>query len=162
LGRKTAPRKALIRNLVSQVILHEKITTTLPKAKEVRPVLEKLITRAKVDSVANRRQVARFLSNKDRALEKLFVELGPLYKNRNGGYLRIIKMGNRNGDNAEMAQIQLLDTEKLTKAELEKKKKPVREDSSDEKKALSKNPTVKAKTANKKAKVSQAKSKAKS
>lgn len=122
LGRKTAPRKALFRNLSSQLILHESITTTLPKAKEIRPIIEKLITRAKNDTVANRRIVAKFLSNKDKALEKLFVELGPLYKERNGGYTRIVKMGNRAGDNAEMAQIQLLDTEKLTRVKLEKKK----------------------------------------
>lgn len=123
LGRETAQRKTLMRGLASQIILYEKITTTLPKAKEVRPVIEKLITRAKVDSVANRRQVAKFLSNKDKALEKLFVELGPLYKNRNGGYTRIVKLGNRPGDNAPIAQIQLLDTGKLTKKAVEKAKK---------------------------------------
>lgn len=123
LGREAAQRKTLMRGLASQIILYEKITTTLPKAKEVRPVIEKLITRAKIDSVANRRQVAKFLSNKDKALEKLFVELGPLYKNRNGGYTRIVKLGNRVGDNAPIAQIQLLDTEKLTKKAVEKASK---------------------------------------
>lgn len=126
LGRKAAPRKALLRNLASQIILHESITTTLPKAKEVRPILEKLITRAKKDSVTNRRLVAKYLSNNDKSLEKLFEQIGPLYANRNGGYLRIIKTANRKGDNAEMAIIQLLDTDKLTKKEVEKatKKKP--------------------------------------
>ncbi len=121
LSRKTAQRKALMRNLASQIILHEKIETTLPKAKEVRPILERLITKAKVDSVANRRHVAKYLSNRDKSLGKLFVELGPLYKNRQGGYLRIVRLGNREGDNAEMAQIQLIDTDKLTKKEIKKK-----------------------------------------
>lgn len=121
LSRETAHRKALLRNLASQVILYEKINTTLPKAKELRPVLEKIITRAKNDSVTNRRVVAKFLSNKDNSLKKLFEELGPLYKDRNGGYVRIVKTGNRKGDNAPMAQIQLLDTEKLTKKEADKK-----------------------------------------
>jgi len=147
LSRKAGPRKALLRNLVSQVILYETIKTTLPKAKEVRPILEKLITRAKVDSVANRRQVAKYLSNKDKSLEKLFVELGPLYKDRAGGYLRIVKLGNRVGDNAEMAQIQLLDTEKLIKKEIENKnkKKKLKEVSPKEttKKAITKTVTKK-------------------
>lgn len=143
-GREAAQRKALMRNLAAQIILHEKITTTLPKAKEVRPILEKLITRAKTDSVANRRQVARYLSNNDKSLEKLFVELGPLYKERNGGYLRIIKVGNRKGDNAEIAQIQLLDTEKLTKKEVAKKEKSKTKTDSKEKE-VKKTPKIQAK-----------------
>jgi large subunit ribosomal protein L17 len=123
LGRKAAPRKALLRNLASQIILHEQVTTTLPKAKEVRPILEKLITRAKKDSFVNRRLVAKFLSNKDKSVAKLFEELGPLYADRNGGYLRIIKTANRKGDNADMAVIQLLDTDKLTRKEVESSEK---------------------------------------
>jgi large subunit ribosomal protein L17 len=122
LGRKTAPRKALMRNLASQIILHESITTTLPKAKEVRPILEKLITRAKKDTVTNRRLVAKYLSNNDKSVAKLFEQIGPLYTTRNGGYLRIIKTLNRKGDNAPMAIIQLLDTDKLAKKEVEKAK----------------------------------------
>lgn len=121
LSRKTAQRKALMRNLASQIILHEKIETTLPKAKEVRPILEKLITKAKIDSVANRRHVAKYLSNRDKSLRKLFVELGPLYRDRKGGYLRIVRLSNREGDNAEMAQVQLIDTDKLTKEEIKNK-----------------------------------------
>ncbi len=124
LGRKAAPRKALLRNLTAQVILHEQITTTLAKAKEVRPIVEKLITRAKNDTVANRRLAAKFLSQNDKSLEKLFEQLGPLYKERQGGYLRIVKTNNRLGDNAPMAIIQLLDTDKLTKKEVEAVKKP--------------------------------------
>lgn len=130
LSREKAHRKSLMRNLASQVILHEKITTTLPKAKEVRPIIEKLITRSKLDSVANRREVAKFLSNDPNSVKKLFQDLGPLYKDRNGGYIRIVKTGNRKGDNAEIAEIQLLDVEKLNekavKEELDSKeaKKP--------------------------------------
>lgn len=123
-SRKSGPRKAMMKNLVSSVILYEKITTTLPKAKETRPVLEKLITKAKNNTLASRRQVAKFLSNNDMALEKLFTELGPLFKERNGGYCRIVKLGMRKGDGAEMAVIELLDTEKLTKKEKEAVKQP--------------------------------------
>lgn len=122
LAREAGPRKALLRNLASQVILHEKIRTTLEKAKEIRPTLEKLITRAKKGTLADRRIAGKFLSNNDRALDKLFAELGPLYKERKGGYVRIIKLSNRVGDNAKMAQIELLDVEKLTKKEMEKPK----------------------------------------
>lgn len=122
-SREAGPREALLRNLASQVILHEKVTTTLEKAKEIRPIVEKLITRAKNGTLADRRIVAKFLSNNDLSLEKLFADLGPLYKERNGGYTRIVKLGNRKGDNAKIAQIQLLDTEKLTKKEIEKSKK---------------------------------------
>lgn len=128
LSREAGPRKAMLKNLASQVILHEKITTTLEKAKEIRPIVEKLITKAKKGTIADRRIAGAFLSNNDRSLEKLFVDLGPLYKDRNGGYTRIVKLGNRKGDNAKMAQIQLLDTEKLTKKEIEaaKAKKEVK------------------------------------
>lgn len=121
LSRKSGPRKALVRNLLSQIILHEKVITTVEKAKEVRPSLEKLITRAKGGTLADRRVAARTLSNNDLALVKLFEELGPLYKERNGGYSRIIKLGMRKGDGAMMAQISLLDTEFLTKKEMVKK-----------------------------------------
>jgi large subunit ribosomal protein L17 len=122
-SRTAGPRKALLKGLAAQVILHEKITTTLEKAKEVQPVVEKLITRAKSGTLNDRRVVGRILSLQDKSAEKLFAELGPLYKDRNGGYTRIVKLGNRVGDNANMAQIQLLDTEKLTKkAVIEEKK----------------------------------------
>lgn len=134
LSRKSGARKQLMRSLASQVILHEKITTTLAKARAVQPIVERLITKAKVDSVHSRRQVARFLSFNDKSLNKLFEELGPLYKKRNGGYTRIVKLGKRPGDNAEMAQIQLLDTEKLT----EKTKKETQRSSSGKKTAVKK------------------------
>ena len=121
-SRTAGPRKALLRGLASQVILHEKVTTTLEKAKEVQPIVEKLITRAKSGTIADRRAVGRVLSLQDKSADKLFAELGPLYKDRNGGYTRIVKLDNRVGDNAKMAQIQLLDTEKLTKKAVEAKK----------------------------------------
>lgn len=121
LSRKKGPRKALLRNLTSQLILHEKIITTIEKAKEVRPIIEKLITKAKKDTLVARRLVAKFLSYNDLALKKLFEELGPLYKERNGGYSRIVKIGPRKGDGAMMAQISLLDTDLLTKKAAELK-----------------------------------------
>lgn len=127
LSRMAGPRKALLRSLATQVILHEKITTTLEKAKEVQPLVEKLITRAKSGTLHDQRMAAKTLSSADKSLEKLFVELGPLYKDRNGGYTRIIKVENRKGDNARMAIIELLDTEKLTKKVMaEKKVKPAK------------------------------------
>lgn len=122
LGREKGPRKALLRNLVSQVILYENITTTEAKAKEIRPILEKIVTKAKKGTLADRRNVLKFLSQNDKAVDKLFSELGPLYQDRNGGYVRITKLPARSGDNAPMAQIALLDTEKLTKKEMESKK----------------------------------------
>jgi large subunit ribosomal protein L17 len=122
LSRMAGPRKALLRSLATNVILYEKITTTFEKAKETQPLVEKLITRAKSGTMHDRRIAAKTLSSADRSLEKLFVELGPLYKDRNGGYTRIIKIENRKGDNARMAVIELLDTEKLTRKEAEKKK----------------------------------------
>lgn len=121
LSRTAGPRKALIKALASQLILHEKITTTLEKAKEVQPVVEKLITRAKSGTIADRRIAEKTLSLRDKAAEKLFSEIGPLFKDRNGGYTRIIKLENRVGDNAKMAQIQILDTDKLTKKAIAEK-----------------------------------------
>lgn len=145
-SREAGPRKAMLKNLASQVILHEKVTTTLEKAKEIRPIVEKLITKAKKGTLADRRIAAEFLSNKDKSLEKLFTDLGPLYKERDGGYTRIIKLGNRKGDNAKIAQIQLLDTEKLTKKEIEAvKKKAAPNAKTEEKKAEPKEKAASAK-----------------
>jgi large subunit ribosomal protein L17 len=125
LSRMAGPRKALLRSLATQVILHERITTTFEKAKEVQPLVEKLITRAKSGTMHDRRIAGKTLSSADKSLDKLFIELGPLYQDRQGGYTRIIKIENRSGDNARMAVIELLDTEKLTKKVMsEKKAKP--------------------------------------
>ena len=108
LGRDTAHRKAMLQNLTNSLVEHELIKTTLPRAKELRRVAEPLITRACEDSVANRRLVFSRLRNKQ-TVGKLFNELGPRYKERNGGYLRILKAGFRRGDNAPMAYVELVD-----------------------------------------------------
>ena len=108
LGRTTAHRKAMFANMAAALIKHEQITTTLPKAKDLRRVAEPLITLAKIDGVANRRLAFARLRDKQ-AVGKLFVELGPRYRERKGGYLRIIKCGFRDGDNAPMAYVELVD-----------------------------------------------------
>ena len=98
----------MYRNMAASLIRHETIRTTLPKAKELRRVVEPLITLAKQDDVARRRLAFDRLRDKE-AVGKLFTELGPRFKERPGGYLRILKMGNRPGDAAPMALVQLLD-----------------------------------------------------
>ena len=106
-GRNSATRSALFKNLSISLIEHETIKTTLPKAKELRGFLEPLITLSKVDSVSNRRRAFSILRNKN-AIGKLFSDLGPRFKERPGGYLRIIKMGYRPGDSAPMALIEMV------------------------------------------------------
>jgi large subunit ribosomal protein L17 len=108
LGRKSSHRKAMYRNMAASLIEHETIRTTVPKAKELRRVVEPLITLAKEDGVANRRLAFSRLRSKQ-SVGKLFNELGPRFKTRPGGYLRIIKAGHRAGDAAPMAIVQLLD-----------------------------------------------------
>lgn len=98
----------MFRNMAASIFEHEIIKTTLPKAKELRRVAEPLITLSKVDTVANRR-IAKARLGSDAAVRKLFTELGPRYKERNGGYLRILKCGFRAGDNAPMAYVELVD-----------------------------------------------------
>ena len=108
LNRNSSHRKAMFKNMTASLVAHELIKTTLPKAKELRRVIEPLITRAKVDSVANRRLV--FARVRDReAVTKLFDELGPRYNERAGGYIRILKCGLRAGDKAPMAFVELVD-----------------------------------------------------
>ncbi len=111
-GRKfnmtSSHREAMFRNMAASLIKHELIKTTLPKAKELRRVAEPLITLSKVDGVANRRLAFARLRDKE-AVGKLFVELGPRYQSRPGGYLRLIKCGFRDGDNAPMAYVELVD-----------------------------------------------------
>jgi large subunit ribosomal protein L17 len=107
LGRDTAHRKAMLQNLTISLIEHELIKTTLPRAKELRRFSEPLITRAGDDSVANRRVVFSRLRDK-KVVGKLFNEIGPRYKNRPGGYLRILKAGFRRGDCAPMAYVELV------------------------------------------------------
>src|SRR5690606_39047482 len=108
LGRNSAHRKAMYRNMAASLLTHETIKTTLPKAKELRRVVEPLITLAKEDGVSRRRLAFDRLRD-DAAVGKLFNELGPRFKDRPGGYLRILKMGFRAGDSAPMAVVQLLD-----------------------------------------------------
>jgi large subunit ribosomal protein L17 len=111
-GRKfninSSHRKALFSNMVSSLFKHELIKTTLPKAKELRSYAEPLITLSKEDSVAKRRLAFSRLRDRD-VVTKLFNELGPRYKNRAGGYLRIMKCGFRPGDDAPMAYVELVD-----------------------------------------------------
>ena len=108
LNRTSAHRKAMLQNMACSLLRHEAIRTTLPKAKELRRVAEPFITLARNDSVHHRRLAFNRL--RDRAVvTKLFNELGPRYKDRPGGYLRILKMGFRSGDNAPMAYVELVD-----------------------------------------------------
>ncbi len=108
LSRTTAHRRAMTRNMVTSLFRYERITTTEAKAKEVRKAAEKLITRAKVDSVHNRRTVAKFIAD-EKILNKLFTEIGPRMKERNGGYTRILKLGFRQGDAADTVIFELVD-----------------------------------------------------
>lgn len=107
LDRNSSARKALLRNLATSVVLYEHINTTLAKAKAVRPLVEKLITRGKEKSLHNRRELMKTLTVES-AVNKIFEELGPRYATRPGGYTRIIKLGSRKGDGAEIAQLQLV------------------------------------------------------
>ncbi|MEJ2346477.1 MAG: 50S ribosomal protein L17 [Gammaproteobacteria bacterium] len=108
LSRNSSHRKAMLRNMASSLMRHEIIKTTLPKAKELRRVAEPLITLAKKDSVAGRRQAFDRLRDRE-VVTKLFNELGPRYQSRPGGYLRILKCGYRAGDAAPMAYVELVD-----------------------------------------------------
>ena len=108
LGRNSPHRRAMYRNLAASLLVHETVRTTLPKAKELRRVVEPLITLAKEDGVSRRRLAFDRLRD-DAAVGRLFKELGPRFKSRPGGYLRILKIGFRVGDSAPMAIVQLLD-----------------------------------------------------
>ncbi len=137
-NRDTNARKALMIGLAKNLIEREQIKTTLPKAKDLRSVVEKLITRAKVDTVANRRLVASELGNGTSAtVKKLFTVLGPRYAKRPGGYTRVLKAGFRYGDAAPMAIIELVDRDvnakKTVKTEAAKAEAPVVEEKTAEK-----------------------------
>ncbi len=108
LNRTSSHRLAMLRNMTNSLLKHEVIKTTLPKAKELRRVVEPMITLGKKPTVANRRLAFNRLRDRD-IVTKLFDELGPRYAKRNGGYLRILKSGFRQGDNAPMALVELLD-----------------------------------------------------
>ncbi|WP_151449219.1 50S ribosomal protein L17 [Lacisediminimonas profundi] len=115
LNRTSSHRLAMLRNMTVSLLRHEAIKTTLPKAKELRRVIEPIITLGKTDSLANKRLAFNRLRDREMVV-KLFAEIGPRYATRNGGYLRILKMGFRQGDNAPMAFIELLDRPETTEA----------------------------------------------
>lgn len=118
LGRTSEHRKAMFQNMASALIKHEQIKTTLPKAKELRPIVERLITLGKRGGLHARRQAYARLPQSDQAIvEKLFTTLAERYSGRNGGYTRIIKAGFRYGDNAEMAIIELVDRDPSAKGQ---------------------------------------------
>jgi len=108
LGRTSAHRQALFRNQVASLIEHGRIKTTLHKAKEVRRVVEKVVTRSRQDTVHARRMVRRWVPSRD-LVKKLFDEIGPRFTDRPGGYTRILKLGPRTGDAAEMAILEFVD-----------------------------------------------------
>lgn len=108
LGRTSAHRTAMFRNQLASLILSEKIRTTLAKAKELRPVAEKMITQGKRDTIAARRKVREMVPNRTH-VKKLFDEIAPRFSDRSGGYTRITKLGPRKGDGAEMAILELVE-----------------------------------------------------
>lgn len=147
LSRTSSHRKAMSRNMVTSLFRYERITTTKAKALEVRKAAEKMITRAKVDTVHNRRQVARFISD-PAILAKLFTDIGPRMKDRMGGYTRIMKIGFRQGDAAELVILELVDfqfdAEKKEKAPA--KKAPAKKEAAPKKAATEKKAAPKAKS----------------
>ena len=115
LKRNIAHRDALLRNLVTSVIEHERVITTVPKAKAIKPLVEKMITLAKRDTLHTRRQAAAFVES-PAAVKKLFDKLGTRFGQRPGGYTRIVRLGNRKGDGAEQAMIELVGSELVKRA----------------------------------------------
>ncbi len=117
-----AQRRALLRNLVTSLLDKERVRTTLAKAKAARPLAEKMITLAKKDTLHTRRQALRFIFKKD-IVKKLFDEIGPRFSERPGGYTRIVKLGPRAGDGADMAMIELIGSEFKKKEKKKEKEK---------------------------------------
>ncbi len=115
LKRDIGARRALLRSLVTSTILEERITTTIPKAKAAKPLVEKMITLAKRDTLHSRRQAAAFLLTPE-AVQKLFEKIGPRFNQREGGYTRIVKLGWRKGDGAETAKLELVGSELVKRA----------------------------------------------
>ncbi|MDD5834538.1 MAG: 50S ribosomal protein L17 [Spirochaetales bacterium] len=146
LSRTTAHRRAMSRNMVTSLFRFERITTTSAKAKEVRKAAEKLITRSKVDTVHNRRIAAKFIQD-EKILNKLFTELGPRMKDRKGGYTRILKIGFRQGDAADMVILELVDYKLPTEESKEKAAKKADASEKPAKKPAAKKAPAKAKTA---------------
>lgn len=123
LGRTASHRRALMRNQVTSLLLHDSLRTTLQKAKELRRFADRMITLGKRGHLHARRQALAFIKDKA-AVHKLFNEIAPGYKSRNGGYTRVLKLGFRKGDGAEMAIIQLVEREGLPTAAPEESNKP--------------------------------------
>ena len=121
LGRKASHRKALYRTMVTALFRYERIKTTQAKAREIRKVAEKMITRAREDSVHNRRIIARKIGDK-KVLSKLFLNIAPRFSERTGGYTRIMKLGRRYGDASEMVLLELVEREKVEKKKEKKTK----------------------------------------
>jgi large subunit ribosomal protein L17 len=115
LNRTSSHRLAMLRNMTVSLLRHEAIKTTLPKAKELRRVVEPIITLGKTDNLSNKRLAFSRLRDRE-IVVKLFAEIGPRYASRNGGYLRILKMGFRQGDNAPMAFVELVDRPEISDA----------------------------------------------
>src|SRR5215510_1346276 len=123
LSRNTSHRRAMLRNMVTDLLDHGRLMTTLPKAKEVRPLAEKMITLGKRDSLHSRRQLQAYLL-REAVAQKVFDTIAPRFAQRNGGYSRFIKLGNRKGDGADLAIIELLGSElEVKKAERAEKAK---------------------------------------
>ena len=122
LQRDPSARRALLRGLTTNIILHDRIVTTITKAKAMKPVVDKMITLAKRDTLHSRRQAAAFL-NTPGALKKLFDTLGPRFSQREGGYTRVVRLGPRKGDGAELALIELLGSELKKRAEDRRKRR---------------------------------------
>src|SRR5712692_4899313 len=135
LGRTTSHRRSLLRNLVTSLILEERIETTVPKAKALRPRVEKMITLGKRGDLAARRQAAAYLMT-DEAVRKLFDTVGPRFGDRNGGYLRIVRVGWQKGDGAEKAFIELLGSEKVLDEKREKRAEARAKKAAEAKKAM--------------------------
>ena len=153
LSRTTAHRRAMSRNMVTSLFRYERITTTKSKALEVRKSAEKLITRAKEDTVHNRREAAKFISD-EKILNKLFTEIGPRMKERNGGYTRVLKLGFRQGDAADVVILELVDykleSEEQKAEKKESKKAPAKDDKSKKAATKSKEAAPAKKSASKK------------
>ncbi|MAF58291.1 50S ribosomal protein L17 [Ponticaulis sp.] len=121
LNRTSEHRKAMFANMASSLIEHEQIVTTLPKAKDLRPIIEKLVTLAKKGDLASRRRAISKLRNVEMA-KKLFDVLGPRYEERNGGYVRVMKAGFRHGDNAPMAVIEFVERDEDAKGKADRER----------------------------------------
>jgi large subunit ribosomal protein L17 len=121
LGRTSSHRRALLRNLTTSLFRHERLTTTVPKAKELRPFAERLITLARRDDLHARRRVLRQVSDKE-VVKKLFDTLGPRFATRPGGYTRLLRLGPRQGDGADVAIVELVGSEPVFKKKKDEKK----------------------------------------